>query len=37
MLLLGFSDTSYFSRFFRRSTGQTPLEFRNENRKGQFT
>lgn len=28
-LSLGFGDASYFSRFFRRETGQTPREFRN--------
>ena len=25
---LGFEDASYFSRFFRKQTGQTPVEFR---------
>lgn len=30
---LGFSDTSYFSRFFRRYAGQTPLSFRQEIQK----
>ena len=30
---LGFSDTSYFSRFFRRYTKQTPVEFRQEFQK----
>ena len=30
---LGFSDASYFSRFFRRETGVTPAEYRNSIRK----
>jgi AraC family transcriptional activator of pobA len=29
---LGFEDASYFSRFFRRETGQTPSEFRGNRR-----
>ncbi|WP_212006202.1 helix-turn-helix domain-containing protein [Chitinophaga sp. HK235] len=27
---LGFNDTSYFSRFFRKYTGQTPVNFRRQ-------
>ena len=30
---LGFSDTSYFSRFFKRETGVTPAEYRTNIRK----
>jgi AraC family transcriptional regulator, transcriptional activator of pobA len=30
---LGFDDASYFSRFFRRETGQTPTEFRSSLRR----
>jgi AraC-like DNA-binding protein len=30
---LGFSDTSYFSRFFRRYAGMAPMEFRQEIQK----
>ncbi|MBK6593215.1 MAG: helix-turn-helix domain-containing protein [Burkholderiales bacterium] len=25
---MGFDDAAYFSRFFKKRTGQTPLEFR---------
>jgi len=28
--LVGFNDPAYFSRFFRRHTGQSPVEFRRE-------
>ncbi|MEO7997676.1 MAG: AraC family transcriptional regulator [Gemmatimonadaceae bacterium] len=31
---LGFQDPSYFTRFFRRETGQTPQEFRKSLRDG---
>ncbi|MFD2935946.1 helix-turn-helix domain-containing protein [Spirosoma flavum] len=30
---LGFSDASYFNRFFKRETGATPAEYRNNVRK----
>ncbi|MGX5818713.1 helix-turn-helix domain-containing protein [Chitinophaga lutea] len=30
---LGFSDSSYFSRFFRRYTGMSPMEFRQDIQK----
>src|SRR5690606_2588998 len=29
---LNFSDSSYFTRFFKKKTGQTPEEFRKEHR-----
>jgi AraC family transcriptional activator of pobA len=31
---LNFSDQSYFSRYFKKNTGQTPIEFRNNLSKG---
>jgi len=30
--LLNFSDSAYFTRFFKKYTGQTPEAFRNRNR-----
>jgi AraC-like DNA-binding protein len=27
---MGFPDQSYFSKFFKRETGKTPLEYRND-------
>lgn len=32
---LGFSDPAYFSRFFRRQTGSSPLAYRESSRHGQ--
>jgi len=29
---LGFEDASYFNRFFKRITGNTPLDYRSSNR-----
>jgi len=29
--ILGFEDAAYFSRFFKRETGFTPLVFRKES------
>lgn len=31
--LLRFCDQSYFTRVFRRHTGRTPAQYRNENRR----